>query len=93
MADYIKPTMLRDLDVVVLNVGTNDLRSGSSSQEIAESMMDIATGMQSEENYIIVSSIMSGGDGFNEKAGAVNEHLMKFCVENDIVRNEIVIFV
>ena len=38
-------------------------------------------GMQSEENDIIVSR----GDGFNEKAGAVNELLMKYCVENDIV--------
>ena len=41
--------------------------------------------LKSGENDIIVSSIISRGDGFNEKASAVNEHLMKFCVENDIV--------
>ena len=85
MADYIKPTMRRDPDVVVLHVGTNDLRSDSSSKEIAKSVMDIATNMKTEENDIIVSSIISRGDGYNEKAGTVNEHLMKFCMENDIV--------
>ena len=85
MADYIKPTMRRDPDVVVLHVGTNDLRSDSSSKEIAKSVMDIATNMKTEENDIIVSSIISRGDGYNEKAGTVNEHLMKLCVENDIV--------
>ena len=83
--DYIRTTMHRDPNVVVLHVGTNNLRSGSSSKEIAESVMDIATSMKSEENDIIVFSIISRGDGFNEKAGAVNEHLMKFCLENDIV--------
>ena len=60
-------------------------QAGPSCKEIAESAMDIATNMKSEENDIIVSSIKARGDGFNGKAGAVNEHLMKFCLENDTV--------
>ena len=62
--------------------------SGSTSKEIEESIMDIATNMKSEENDIIVFSIKSRGDGFNEKTGAVNEHFMKFCVENYIVYSD-----
>ena len=77
--------MRRNPDGVVLHVGTNDLRSGSSSKEIAESIMDIVTSMKLEECDIIVSSIISRGNGFNEKAAAVNENLMKICLENDVV--------
>ena len=84
IVDYIKPTMRCNPDVVVLHVGTNDFRSSSSSQEIAESIIDIATGMKSEENDITVISLISRGNLFNEKTITVNEHLMKFCVKNNV---------
>ena len=76
--------MLREPDVCLIHVGTNDLGSKMSSKKIAESIMDLATKMKSTENEIIVSSITSRGDGLNEKSRLVNEYLMSFCIENDI---------
>ena len=83
-ADYIRPTMRREPHVCLFHVGTNDLRSAMPSEKIAESIMDLASKMKSAENEIIISSLISRGDGLNEKAKSVNEHLMSFCIENDI---------
>ena len=53
-------------------------------EKIAESIMDLATKMKSAENEIIISSLISLGNGLNDKARLVNEHLMSFCIDNDI---------
>ena len=71
-------------DVCLIHVGTNNLQSETSSEKIAESIMNLASKMKSAENEIIISSLISRGDGLNEKAKSVNEHLMSFCIENDI---------
>ena len=85
MADCITPTVRCDTNVVLLHVGTNDLRLEMSSEKkkIAESIMDTATRMKSKEN----------GDGFNKKARSVNEHLMNFVMIMIFVTWTIAIFV
>ena len=73
MYDYIKPTQ-RDFkpEIFILHVGTNDLPLNKSPKEI------------SEDNKIIVSSIVCRADSFREKVGKVNAHLEEICAEKDI---------
>ena len=72
--------MRREPELCLLHVGTNDLGSEMSSKKIAESIMDLVTKIKSTENEIIISSIISGGDGLNEKNRSVNEHIRRFCI-------------
>ena len=81
MADYIRPTMRREPNVCLIYVGTNDLHLEMSSKKMTESIKDLATKMKATENEIIISSLISRGDGLNEKARSVNDH---HCIENDI---------
>ena len=73
MYDYIKPTQRGfKQEVFILHVGTNDLPLNKSPKEI------------SEDNKIIVSSIVCRADSFREKVGKVNAHLEEICAEKDI---------
>ena len=56
---------------------TNNLQSEVSSEKIAKSIMNLATRMKSTENDIMASRL-------KEKAESVNEHIMNYCIENDI---------
>ena len=40
MESYIKPTLQRNTDKVILHIGTNDLRSKKESLEFASSIID-----------------------------------------------------
>ena len=40
--------------------------------------------MKTENNKIIVSSIVCRADSFREKVGKVNAHLEEICAEKDI---------
>ena len=42
MESYIKPTLQRNTDKVILHIGTNDLRSKKESLEFASSIIDLA---------------------------------------------------
>ena len=85
MYDYIKPTQ-RDFkpEMFILHVGTNDLPLNKSPKEISEDIVTLAESMKTENNKIIVSSIVCRADSFREKVGKVNAHLEEICAEKDI---------
>ena len=76
MYDYIKPTQ-RDFkqEVFILHVGTNDLLLNKSPKEISEDIVTLAESVKTENNKIIVSSIVCRADSFREKVGKVNAYL------------------
>ena len=75
MYDYIKPTQ-RDFkpEIFIQHVGTN-VPLNKSPKEISEDKVTLADSMKTENNKIIVSSIVCRTDSFREKVGKVNAHL------------------
>ena len=63
VVDYIKPTQ-RDSnpDVYLLHVGTNDLSSNKSPEQISLDILNLANSLKLENNTNIVSSIVPGDD-------------------------------
>ena len=68
----IKPIQ-RDFkpEIFILHVGTNDLSLNKSLKEISEDIVTLAESMKTENNKIIVSSIVCPADSFREKVGKV----------------------
>ena len=50
MNDYVKPSVRRSPDHFILHIGTNDLSSDKSSEEIARSVIDLATSIKNEKH-------------------------------------------
>ena len=68
MHDYIKPSQ-RDFkpEIFVSHVGTNNLPSNKSPTEFSEDIVTLAESMKTENNKIIISSIVCRPDSFREK--------------------------
>ena len=82
MYNYIKPTQRHfKPEISVLRVGTNDLPVNKSPKEISEDIVTLAESMKTENNKIIVSSIVCRADSFREKVHEVNAHLEEICTE------------
>ena len=84
MGHYVKPSLTHEPGLLFLHKGTNDLRFNSSPHNIATSIMELAPSMNSEENAVVVSSLIKRGDSLNEKASTVNMHLSRMCMESNI---------
>ena len=85
MHGYIKPTE-RDFkpEIFVSHVGTNDLPSNKSPKEVSEDIVTLAGSMKTENNKIIISSIVCRADSFREKVHEVNARLEEICAEKVI---------
>ena len=69
MVDYIKPAQ-RDFspDVYLLHVGTNDLTSNKSPEQISLDMLNLAKSMKLDNNTVsIISSIVPRNDENKKK--------------------------
>ena len=68
MLDYIKPTK-RDFnpDVCLLHVGTNELSSNKSSEQISMDILNLANSLKLDNNTVIVSSIVPRDDENKKK--------------------------
>ena len=58
MHDYVKPSVRSSLDHFILHVGTNDLSSDKSPEEIARSIIDLATSVKNEKHDVSISNII-----------------------------------
>ena len=56
--DYVKPSLKFNPDAILLQCGTNDLRTDKCAEEKANNIINIAKKMKSNENEIITSSIV-----------------------------------
>ena len=83
MLDYIKPTQ-RDFnpDVYLLYVGTNDLSSNKSPEQISLDILNLANSLKLDNNTVIVSSIVPRDD--EKKADEFNIILEELCNANDV---------
>ena len=85
MHDYVKPSVRNSLDHFILHVGTNDLSSDKSPEEIARSITDLATSIKNEKHDVSISNIIIRADDkkLEEKRCEVNSFLGKLCKEKN----------
>ena len=85
MESYIKPTMDRQPDCIVLHVGTNDLGKRSKSEvEIAENIVNLAKNIERSGIKPVVSALVPRYDALEPKRVKVNFVLRDLCEENKI---------
>ena len=79
MKNYIIPSKKHENDLVILHMGTNDLKKTKSAKEIATEIVEMAIDMKTEQNEIMISGIVTRRDNLNEKAIEVNRFLQSSC--------------
>ena len=84
MRDYLKPSMRHDPDLILIHAGTNSLNSAQTPLEIADDIIDLASSSKTEDNDVVISSIIRRGDALNNKANEVNKILAEKCLALDI---------
>ena len=84
MKHYVSPDLEKKPDLVILHTGTNDLKSDSSPEEIANEITSLALSVKEKDHQIAVSGILPRGDRFSKKAKDVNDCLEIQCKEHNI---------
>ena len=83
MHHYIKPTVEKKPDELIVHIGTNDIKSGSSPDAIAEAIVDLCDIVehQSTDTAISISSVIMRNDDtkLNPIISRVNKTIRKFC--------------
>ena len=79
MKTYIIPSKKHENDLVILHVGTNDLRQPKAAKEIAKEIVELAIDTKNEKNEIMISGVVPRKDNLNEKAKEVNTCLQNLC--------------
>ena len=72
MKHYVKPTQEKQPAQITIHIGTNDLSGNKNSDEIANEIVEFSNSIKASENNIVVSSIISRKDRFNNKTKEVN---------------------
>ena len=85
MHDYVKPLVRSIPDHFILQVGTIDLSSNKSPEEIARSIIDLATSIKNEKHDVSISNIIIPADDkkLEEKRCEVNSFLGKLCKQKN----------
>ena len=73
MQSYIKPTLQRNTDKFIPDIGTNDLRSKTEPLEIASSIIDLPKTCRENSSDRIISEILPSSDKLNKKAQTMHE--------------------
>jgi len=70
MEDYLKPIIRKEPENVILHVGTNDLKSTQSPQQVAENIITLAVQIEgnSPDTQVSISAIC-----FSKGSGAVGK--------------------
>ena len=86
MEDYMKPSLRKDPNHIILHVGTNDLILYMTSQDIATSIVNLACSMKGENCDVSIKNIIRRIDNkkFNQKGQEVNTHLKDMCKDKNI---------
>ena len=86
MADYMKPSIRAKLDHAILHIGTNDLNSNATPNEIAANIVNLAAEMKTEKCTVSISGIIIRTDKpeLNKKGLEVNIILKELCMEKNI---------
>ena len=84
MEDHIKLVIRDNPDDVVFHIGTNDVPSDKSAEDIAKSIVELALSAKSASCDVSISNIVVRKDGHQNKCQEVNYHLKEICIEKNI---------
>ena len=84
MKHYVSPDVEKKPDLLILHTSTNDLKSVSSPEEIANEIIALAISVKENGQQIAVSGIIPRGDRFSKKAKGVNECLEVQCKDHNV---------
>lgn len=91
MTHYLKPTLDKHPQQIVLHVGTNDLGK-RQPHEVADKIADLAIEIESNSNaQVLVSELVARSDeAASEAVKTVNQRLRKYCNQRDwqLVRHD-----
>ena len=85
MNGYAKSSVRSSPDHFIFHVGTNDLSPEKSSEEMARSIIELATSIKIEKHDVSISNIIIQADDkkLEEKRCEVNSFLEKVCNEKN----------
>ena len=66
-------------DFIILHHGMNDLSGYSTSEEVADKILNLATSIKTSKNQVFASGLVMRKDKLNKKGNEVNELLKKKC--------------
>ena len=81
MRDYAKPSQRYNPDLFILHMGSNDLHSIKTPEEISDEIINVALEIKTDENEIVVSEIICRNDEHNQKGLKVNDFLKIKCAK------------
>ena len=83
--NYVKPSVRSNPHHFILHIGTNDLSSDKSPEEIARSTIDLGTSIKNEKHDVHISKIKIRAEDkkLEEKRCEVSGSLGKLCKEKN----------
>ena len=84
MQDYVKPALQENPDQIVVHFGINDLASNKRPEQIAESIIGVATSLKSDTCDVLVSRRTVRSDDHRKKVAEVNRVLKELCEEKNL---------
>ena len=66
-------------DFIILHHGTNDLNSNSTSEEIADKILNLASSMKTSKNHVFLSGLVIRKDKLHKKGNEVSKLLKNKC--------------
>ena len=67
-------------DTVILHHGTNDLKSGNTSEKIATDIVNLALTIQNEKTKVFISGLTIRNDNHDKRRKDVNQFLERKCL-------------
>ena len=66
-------------DFIILHYDTNDLNGNSTSEEIADKILNLPASVKSSKNQVFVFGLVIKKDKLNKKGNEINELLKSKC--------------
>ena len=80
MNDYVKPCICdNNPDHIIFHVGTNDIPTSKDPLAIAQSIVDLAKNVMTQDGSVTISGIILRNDQWNNKFREVNDSLARMC--------------
>ena len=77
MVHYVKRCLP---NTVILHHGTNDLKSGNTSEKIATDIVNLALTIQNEKNKVFISGLIIRNNNLDKRWKEVNQLLERKCL-------------
>ena len=86
MNDYVKPCICQNNpDHIIFHAGTNNIPTSKDPLAIAQSIVDLAKSVMTQDRGVTISRIIPLNDQWNNKVKEVNDSLACMCENDNII--------